>query len=153
MGLIEPAVIEPAVIQPATTHLPRKKIIMNTNIARLFSTLIVPVVLVAGAVGCHQESKANGAAVALASELDRDAPLVPKNHPELAFYSARTEGEEQTKVFLQGKADKAPRLVYVDPQPGELVRVSDDGTQGVYRRFISPGETVDIVVHFRKTES
>jgi len=123
---------------------------MNTNIVRLLSTLIVPVALVAGVVGC-QEGKAKGAAIALAPALDRDAPIVPKNHPELTFYSARTQGEEQTKVFVHGKAGET--VVYVDAEPGELIRVSDDGMHGVYRRFISPGVTADIAVDFQKSES
>jgi len=130
---------------------------MNTTVARLLSTVVLPVALLTGAIGCHHESKAKDvAAVAVAEPtvtVIYDAPLVPKDRPDLAIYSARMDGESRTKVFVQGNAGEAARLVYVDPEPGELVLVSDDGARGVYRRFISPGVTADVAVDFQKNES
>jgi len=133
----------------------RKNTIMNITIARLLSTVVLPVVLVAGAVGCHREAKGASTVVevAAAGTLDCDAPLVPKHRSDLAIYSARSQGESQTKVFVRGEGGSAPRLVYVDPEPGELVGVSDDGSRGVYRRYLSPGQSVDIAVTFEKSES
>jgi len=85
--------------------------------------------------------------------LDRDAPRLPRKHPDLAIYSARAQGESQTKVFVQPIGGEKAKLVYVDPEPGELVDVSDDGTRGVYRRFISPEKSVYIAIELRKRES
>jgi len=125
---------------------------MNKTIARLLSTCIVPVALVGGAVGCHQGNAAR-AAVVVAPAMDRDAPIVAKNHRELSFYSARLQGESQTKVFVRSSTGSAPRVVYVDIAPGELIRVSDDGTQGVFSRFISPGLTEEVEIDFRPSAS
>jgi len=124
-------------------------------IARLLTTVIFPVALLTGATGCHHESAPKDVAAARESgpvvTVIYDAPLVPKSRPDLAIYSVRVDGESQTNVFVQG--NEAARLVYTDPEPGELLRVSDDGTHGVYRRFISPGKTLDIAVEFQKHES
>jgi hypothetical protein len=126
-------------------------------VARSLSLVIVPVLCLAGAVGCRHVDKAGGAAIAgelvPAGTLDCDAPIVPKGRPELAFYSARTQGESETKVFVRNRDGAPPRLVYLDPEPGELVSVSDDGARGVYRRFISPGHTVDVAIDLQKGES
>ncbi|WP_394823129.1 hypothetical protein [Pendulispora albinea] len=126
---------------------------MNANIARLLSTLFVPAALVAGVAGCHQGGKVSDAAVVAASEptvtVIYDGPVIPKNRPDLAVYSVRVDGEAQTKIFVQASAGTAPRLVYVDAEPGELVSVSDDGARGVFRRFVSPGVTTDIHVDFQ----
>ncbi|WP_394834687.1 hypothetical protein LVJ94_50145 [Pendulispora rubella] len=126
---------------------------MNNTIARLLSTVLVPVSLVAGAVGCHHEAKSRDAVVAMAPAVDRDAPIVPKNHREIAFYSARVQGEAQTKVFVRGPSGEAPRVVYVDIAPGELISVSDDGSQGLYRRFLAPGLTEEVEIDFRPNAS
>ncbi|WP_394827772.1 hypothetical protein [Pendulispora albinea] len=126
---------------------------MNTTIARWLPSVLLPLVLVAGAVGCHHGSNADGTVVALTPAVDRDAPIVPEGHRDLAYYSARTQGEEQTRVFVRRHPGDAPRVVYVDAQPGELVSVSADGTHGIFRRFISPGATEDVVIDLQKTAS
>ena len=86
--------------------------------------------------------------------LDRDVPLLPRKQPDMAIYSARSQGEASTKVFAQSLSGRdKPKLVYVDPEPGELVEVSDDGTRGVFRRFIAPEQSIYIAVDLRKRES
>ncbi|WP_394845271.1 hypothetical protein LZC95_50615 [Pendulispora brunnea] len=126
---------------------------MNNTIARLISTVLVPASLVAGAIGCHHEAKSRDAVVAMMPAIDRDAPIVPKNHRDLAFYSARVQGESQTKIFVRGPGAEAPRVVYVDIAPGELISVSNDGTEGVFRRFLAPGLTEEVAIDFRSSES
>jgi len=126
---------------------------MNTTIARLLSTVLVPASVVVGALGCHHEAKSPDAVVAMAPAVDRDAPIVPQNHRDLAFYSARVQGEAQTKIFVRSASGEAPRVVYVDVAPGELMSVSDDGSQGLFRRFIAPGLTEEVEIDFRSSES
>jgi len=129
---------------------------MKTTIARLFRTVIIPVALLAGAAGCDQDAAARRATVvevAPAGALDCDAPLVPQNRRDLAIYSARTQGESRTEVFVRAKSDATPHLVYVDPEPGELVRVNADGTRGVYRRYLSPGKFADFTIDLQRAQS
>ncbi len=132
---------------------------MNSTFARLLSTVVLPAALLTGAIGCHQESRAKSvASMAEPAPAEPtvtvfyDAPLVPKDRSDLIVYTARIDGESRTKVFVQGAAGEAPRLVYVDAEPGQLIRVSDDGTRGVYRRFVSAGVTEDVAVDFQKSE-
>jgi len=131
---------------------------MNRIIQRSLAVLPVALLAIASAsaiVACHRDepAKATGMTeLTAAGTLDRDAPLVPRNHRDLAFYSARTQGESQTKVFVQ-RTTGEPLLVYVDPEPGELISVSDDGAHGVYRRFIAPGMTANIAVDFQTHQS
>jgi len=135
---------------------------MKLSLKRLIATLLLPAAMLTGLGALHEKGKADRSAVAsdvgetrpsarlsAADALDRDAPLVPRNRPDLALYSARSEGEAQTKVFVRGIGIE-PRLLYVDPEPGELVEVSDDGTRGVYRRFVSPEKFVYIAIDFGK---
>ncbi|WP_394834777.1 hypothetical protein LVJ94_50605 [Pendulispora rubella] len=128
---------------------------MNTFLTRFVPAVICSAVLAATAMGCQRETKGATTVItaAAAGTLDRDAPIAAKNHREVAFYSARTQGESETKIFLRGHAGEAPRLVYVDAEPGELVSVSDDGTHGVFRRYIAPGQTTDITIDLQKSES
>ncbi len=124
---------------------------MNITVSRLVRTVLFSGAVLTGGMGCHRGANDASPVVITSDAVDCDAPLSPKGHPELAFYVARTQGESSTKVFLRGPSGET--LVYVDPQPGELVRVSDDGAHGVYRRFISPGHTADIVVDFPRSAS
>ena len=123
--------------------------------AHLLVAALLPISLALAAMGCQKQSKDLGAIEVSepAVSVLVDAPLVPQARPDLAIYTARVDGESRTKVFAQRSNGGAPRLVYVDPEPGELVRVSDDGISGTYRRFIAPGVTKDIAVDFRKGES
>jgi len=124
--------------------------IMNATFARLLSAVVLPAALLTGAIGCGQAGKAAVRAESAATVL-YDAPLVPKDRSDLAMFTARVDGESSTKVFVK-VAGAAPRLVYVDPEPGELVRVSNDGTRGIYRRFVSPGVTTEVAVDFQRSE-
>jgi len=128
---------------------------MNTILSRFVPAVICSAVLATVAMGCHRDARSGGtvAALAPAGTVDRDAPIAAKNHRDVAFYSERAQGESETKVFLRGHAGEAPRLVYVDAEPGELVSVSDDGTHGVFRRYIAPGQTMDIAIDLQKSES
>ncbi|WP_394845369.1 hypothetical protein LZC95_51105 [Pendulispora brunnea] len=127
---------------------------MNTFFTRFVPSVICSAVLASAAMGCHGEARSVAVVTsAPAGTLDRDAPIAAKNRHDVAFYSARTQGEAETKVFARGHAGEAPRLVYVDAEPGELVSVSDDGTRGVFRRYIAPGKTMDIAIDLQKSES
>ena len=133
--------------------LPRKNRIMNTIVRRSVRTVLLSVALLAGAAGCHPETKGASAIVevAAAGTLVCDAPLVPKDRPEVTFYSARAQGEARTQIFARTATGDA--LVYVDAEPAQLIRVTDDGAHGVVRRFIAPGYTVDVAVDLSKNAS
>ncbi|WP_394825261.1 hypothetical protein [Pendulispora albinea] len=128
---------------------------MKLSIQRLVP-VILPMAILAGITEIHARNKAASAPASISmvevEGMDRDTPLVPRNRPELAIYSARIDGEAQTKVFAQGP-DGKPRLVYTDPESGQLVSVSADGTHGIFRRFLAPGQIVDIAVDFQKRQS
>ena len=55
-------------------------------------------------------------------------------------------------VFVRG-ADARAHLVYTDSESGELVSVSDDGTRGIFRRYVAPGNTVDVAVDLQSRRS
>jgi len=133
---------------------------MQLTIKRLLPVVILPAALVALSAAHHRDDPAKAAStsdparIVLASDdvTDRDASLSPRNRPDLLVYSARTQGEAETKVFLQHR-NGTKELVYVDQEPGELVDVSADGSHGVFRRFISPGKTETYSVDFIKRAS
>jgi len=129
---------------------------MKTNIKRILP-IILPLALVAVGVGAFQKrataSHAAPLAHLIAPDVDRDAPLVPRDRPDLAVYSSRNQGESQTQVYVQSTGSLKANLVYVDPDPGELVAVSDDGTRGTYRRYLSPGKSVDVTVALQPHQS
>ncbi len=134
----------------------RKNTIMNATFARLFSSVVLPAALLTGAIGCHQGGAAKIAAAAAPEPeltLIYGAPLIPKDRSDLAVYTARVDGESRTEIFVQGKSGEAPRLVHVDSEPGELVGVSDDGTRGVFHRFIAPNTSQDVTIGLQKSES
>lgn len=128
---------------------------MTPTLKRLVPRMILPMVLLAAANALHQRSQpeAEVAEMPESSEmaLNRDTAFVPYDRPDLAIYSARAEGESQTKVFVES-AGRA-LLVYVDPEPGELVDVSRDGTRGIFERYLSPGQSVYIAIDFRRHRS
>ncbi len=128
---------------------------MKVTIQRLLPTVILPMVLVAG-VGLFQHKDTHEGTAAASQvhggDVDRDTALVPRDHRDLAVYSARVQGESQTRVFVQRRAH-APELVYVDPEPGELVEVNADGSRGVFRRFVSPEKSVYISINLLKRQS
>ncbi|WP_394845782.1 hypothetical protein LZC95_53230 [Pendulispora brunnea] len=133
---------------------------MRLTIKRLLPLVVLPVAFVGLSAIFHHDDHAKDASAANASRIvsvtddvtDRDAPLTPRNRPDLFVYSARTQGLAETKVFVEHRNGKK-ELVYIDAEPGELVDVSADGSHGVFRRYITPGKTETYTIDFNNHAS
>ncbi|WP_394823945.1 hypothetical protein [Pendulispora albinea] len=104
--------------------------------------------------GFHRhDAKTSAIAEQAASDgLDVDKPLFARDRPNFAAYSVRAQGEGHTDVFVHARGD-IPNVVYVDPEPGELLSISNDGARGLFRRYIGPGQFEDVSIDLRNRSS
>ncbi|QSQ25536.1 S9 family peptidase [Pyxidicoccus parkwayensis] len=70
--------------------------------------------------------------------LNRDAPLLPESASDQLFYSARTIDSAASAIYVASAVSPGPeRKLYQSPGAGSLVDVNQDGTRGLFIRFLT----------------
>jgi dipeptidyl aminopeptidase/acylaminoacyl peptidase len=75
-------------------------------------------------------------------KLHRNPPRVARAQPDLFAFSAHTNGDEKTHLYVQRFADATAREFHVDPRGGGISDLSPDGRRALFTRFNSDEDMV-----------